>query len=102
MGERKFLIRKDDKWQMQPRHSFLLIGGVLRRQPVKLRDAKARELGEMIAEAARLRRAAARTRDLIPAGRRIDARNAGARVDVDHGAAFELRQIDRWPGRRRQ
>ena len=51
----------------------------------------------MIAETARLRRAAARAGNGVPAGRQLPARPPGARIDVDDGAAFELRKIDRAP-----
>jgi hypothetical protein len=54
---------------MQPLDRFALVGGVLRRQTVKLGDAEPLELGEMVAERARLRRAAARAGNLIqPSG----------------------------------
>ena len=48
----------------------------------------------MIAEAAGLRRAAARAGDRVPAGRQRLPGPSGARIDIDDGAALELRQID--------
>ena len=87
---------------MQAIGGLLLVVGVLRRQAENLGDAERLELGEMIAKAARLRRAAARAGDLIPARRRIDARHAGARIDVNHRAALELRQVHHAAAGRRQ
>ena len=79
---------------MQPLDCFALVVAILRREAVELLHAEPFELGEMVAERARLRRAAARSRDRIPAiGRRLPG-HAGARIDVDDGAARELRQID--------
>ena len=87
---------------MQAARRLLLIGRVLRRQAEHLGDAELLQFGEMIAEAAGLRRAAARAGDVVPAGRQIDAGHAGARIEVEHGAAFELGQIDGAAGGRRQ
>ncbi len=86
---------------MQTLDRLALIGGVLGREAEKPGDAELLELGEMVAEAAGLRRAAARPRDLIPAVRQRLPGNAGARVDVDHRAAGKFRKIDlRAVGRR--
>lgn len=49
-GERELLVRQNRKRQVQPRGRLLLIGGVLCRQTIELRDAQARELAEMIVE----------------------------------------------------
>src|SRR5262249_31248344 len=86
---------------MQTLDRFALIGGVLRGEAKNTGDAELLEFGEMVAKAARLRRTAARPRDLIPALRHRLPRHAGAGVDVDHATAGELRQIDlRAVGRR--
>lgn len=45
-----FSSDKNRKRQVQPRRRLLLIGGVLCRQTIELRDAQARELAEMIVE----------------------------------------------------
>jgi hypothetical protein len=45
-----FSSDKNRKRQVQPRRRPLLIGGVLCRQTIELRDAQARELAEMIVE----------------------------------------------------
>ena len=102
LGERELLVRQDCERQMQSRRCFLLIGSVLRGQAKELRNAQAFEFGEIIAERAGLRRAATRARDLVPAVRRIDARHAGTRIDVDDGAAFEFRKVDGCAVGRRQ
>src|SRR5262249_13288243 len=65
--EREVLVRKHRERQMQTLDRFALIGGVLRREAENTGDAELLEFGEMVAKAARLRRAAARPRDLIPA-----------------------------------
>ena len=92
-----FGIGQHRERQVQPLDRLALIAGVLRRQAEELRHAEPLELGEMVAERARLRRAAARARDLVPAvGRRLPG-HAGARIDVDHRAAAQLGQIDREP-----
>ena len=54
---------------MEPLGGLALIIGVLGRQAENLGDAQLLEFGEMIAEAARLRRAAARAGDVVPARR---------------------------------
>src|SRR5215472_901889 len=77
---------------MQPLRRLALIGGVLARQAIDLGDAERFELGKMIAKPARLRRAAARAGNVVPAGRRVDTGNAGARVDVKDGDALQLGQ----------
>ena len=68
---------------MQPLGRFALIAGILRRKAIDLGDAERLQLGEMIAKAAGLRRAAARAGNIVPARRGIDAGHAGARIDVD-------------------
>jgi hypothetical protein len=79
---------------MQALGRFALIGRALGRKPEDARDAEVLELGKVIAEGARLRRAAACAGDLVSAlGRRLTGA-PGARIDVDHGAAGELRQVD--------
>ena len=88
--------------QVQPLDRLALVAGVLGRKPVEPRDIERLQLGKMIAERARLRRAAARPRDGVPpVGRRLPGL-AGARIDVDDRAAAELRQIDRASIGRRQ
>ena len=72
---------------MQPLDRLALIVGRLRRQSEQLRHAEPLQLGEMVAKAAGLRRAAARARDAVPAGRQRLPGPAGARIDVDHGPA---------------
>src|SRR5262249_55496677 len=79
---------------MQTLDRLALIGGVLGREAEKPGDAELLELGEMVAEAAGLRRAAARSGDLIPAVRQRLPGNASAGVDVDHRAAGKVRKID--------
>src|SRR5262249_3664617 len=61
--------------------------------PEQLRDAEALELGEMVAERTGLRRAAAGARDVVPTVRRRLPGYAGARIDIDDGAAREPGQI---------
>jgi hypothetical protein len=51
----------------------------------------------MVAERAGLWRAAARTRNLVPALWRIDPRHAGPGIDIDDGSSCELRKIDLRP-----
>src|SRR5262249_21629275 len=87
---------------MQARCRLALVGGVLGRQAVELRHAELLELAKMIAERARLRRAAARAWNLVPAIGWIDTRHARSRVHVNNGAPFKLRQVDRCAVRRRQ
>ena len=65
-------------------------------------DAQLLELGKMVAEAAGLRRAAARTGDVVPSRRRVDPGHAGARINIKDGAAEKPRQIDVTTARRRQ
>src|SRR5262249_27668793 len=67
--ELEVLVGKYRKRQMQTLDRLALIGGVLGREAEKSGDAELIELGEMVAEAAGLRRAAARSGDLIPAVR---------------------------------
>ena len=62
-------IRQDRERQMQPLDRLALIVGVLRRQAEQMRDAEPLQLGEVIAEGAGLRRAAARAGDRVPARR---------------------------------
>src|SRR6185503_1883957 len=92
-GEREAGVRQDRKWQVQPLRRLALIGAVLRRQPEQRVGPKPLELGEMIADAARLRRAAARARDRIPAGRQRLPGPSRARIDIDYGPARKLRQV---------
>src|SRR6516225_5603967 len=80
---------------MEASNRLALIRRVLVRQPVEAVHAETLELGKMVAERARLRRASARTRNGIPALRRGLPGHAGARIDVDDGAAGKFRQIDR-------
>ncbi|EXI67558.1 MAG: hypothetical protein AW08_01819 [Candidatus Accumulibacter adjunctus] len=79
---------------MQPVARLALVVAVLRAEP---EDAGVQrlQLGEVIAEAARLRRAAARTGDRIPAVRQRDARPTGHRIDVEHPAPGHLGQVER-------
>ena len=95
-------VRQDRERQVQPLDRLALIVGVLRRQPEQLRDAEPLQLGEMVAEAAGLRRAAARAGDGVPAVRQRLPGPAGARIDIDDRAAREPRQIDRRAVGRRQ
>ena len=88
-GKRQLGIGQDRERQMQPLGGLALIIGVLGRQAEQVRHAQRFELGEMVAKAAGLRRAAARAGDVVPARRQIDARHAGARIDVKHGAAVQ-------------
>src|SRR5262245_66139590 len=79
---------------MQPLDRLALVAAVLCREAVELCHAERFELGKMITERARLRGAAARPRDRVPAiGRRLPW-HAGTRIDVDDGAALELRQVN--------
>ena len=48
----------------------------------------------MVAETARLRRAAARSGDLVPSLRKRLPRYPGARIDVDDRAARKLGEVD--------
>ena len=67
----------------------------LARQPGDAR-AQGGELGRMVAEGARLRRAAARAREGVPALRERLAGHARVRVDVDDGPlGRELGEVDR-------
>ena len=79
---------------LQALHRFALVSGVLGGQAVKLRDAERLEVGEVIAERTRLRRATARAGDAVPAGRQVLARPSGARIEVNDGASGQLGQID--------
>jgi hypothetical protein len=79
---------------VQALDEFALIGGVLGRETKNARDAEPLELAEMVAKAARLRRAAARSGNLVPALRQWLPGHAGARVDIDDRATGKLRQID--------
>ena len=65
----------------------MLVGGVLSGDAVDPERARGAQLGEVIAKAARLRRAATRPGDLVPAVGQRDARAAGHRVHVEHRAA---------------
>jgi hypothetical protein len=67
-----------------------------------MRDAERFEFGKMVAEAARLRRAAARAGNVVPARRQIDAGNAGPRIDVEDSAATQDRHIEGAAARRWQ
>jgi hypothetical protein len=69
-GERELLVRQDRERQMQPLGRLALIVGRLGREAEELRDARALQVGEVIAKAAGLRRAAARAGNAVPAGRR--------------------------------
>ena len=95
-------IREQREKAVEALDCLALIGGILRRKAVKTADAEQLELGEMIAERARLRRAAARAGNGIPAVGRGLSGHACARIDVDHRAAGELRQVDAWNRRSRR
>src|SRR5438876_4711402 len=90
-------IGQNGERQVQTLGRLALIGGALSRQAEDLTNTKPFELVEMVTEAARLRRAAARAGDRVPALRRWLPRYPGAGIDVDHGAAGELREINLRP-----
>jgi len=54
---------------VEPLGGFALIIGILGRQAENVSDAERFELGKMVAEAAGLRRAAARAGNIVPARR---------------------------------
>src|SRR4029077_14663945 len=59
-----------------------------------MRDAERLELGKMVAETTGLRRAAARARNVVPAGRQFDARNSGARINIEDRATAQDRNVE--------
>src|SRR4029077_7044265 len=65
------LVGQDREWEMEPLDRFTPVGGILGREAIEIGNREPLELGEMVAERARLRRAAASAWNLIPAdGRR--------------------------------
>src|ERR1700728_3258556 len=87
-------VRQEWKRQMQPLGGFALIIRILGREAENVDNAERFELGEMVAETARLRRAAAGAGNIVPPWRKVDSGNAGARIDIQNGAAAELRHIE--------
>ena len=64
---------------LKPLGGLSLIVRVLGREAKNVRDAKRSQLCIVVAEAAGLRRAAASARDVVPARRQVDSRNARCR-----------------------
>src|SRR2546423_12700096 len=76
-GQLEPLVGDDRERHPVPFRELDLVGEALRGEAGDAR-AEGRELGRVVAEAARLRRAAARARDVVPAGKHRPARLAGA------------------------
>jgi hypothetical protein len=81
-GEDEPVVADDRKRDLRPRGELLLLGERLRRDAGDA-SRERRELGSMVAKAARLRRAAARARQLVPARRNRLVGWAGLRVEVE-------------------
>src|SRR5262249_59492722 len=77
--KREPFVGKHWEREVQALDGFTLIGAILCREAKNAGDAEALELAEMVAKAARLRRAAARSGNLVPAPPPRPPRPAGAR-----------------------
>src|SRR5919204_666406 len=84
LREREARVAQERVGELGAGGELALLLGALRADPGDGR-AQALELGEQVAEAAGLRGAAARAGDGVPAGQRLLAGDAGARVDEDDG-----------------
>src|ERR1044071_3132584 len=81
---------------MQPFYRFALVVALLRAETEDIRAERLQFL-EVIAKAARLRRAAARAGNRVPSRRQLDVRAAGPRITVDDDAAGKRREVDHPP-----
>lgn len=84
--ESEGFITEQRKRQMEPAMHLLLPRRGLGAEPADIRTERC-QLCVMIAEAATLRSAAARPRDLIPARRQRDSGPSGHRIGIDDGQA---------------
>src|SRR5215813_14213191 len=95
VGQGELRVRNHGEWQMQSLDGFVLILGVLAGHPPDMRRASFPEIGEMITEIARLSGAAASAGNRVPPFRKIDARAASKRVEVDdRSARIRSGQVD--------
>src|SRR5690348_9944530 len=84
-GQLQARIGKQLERQLQPVRGLLLIGRVLRAYPEDF-SSHCLELGELVAESARLGRAPAGTWNRVPACRNVSVGTPGPRVEVQHGS----------------
>jgi hypothetical protein len=93
-GEFQMFVGQDGKRKVQAFCGLFLVGGILRRQAEQVINAEVFQFRELVAERARLRRAAPRARDHVPTIGVGDAGSARSGVGVDHGASAQGGKID--------